>query len=57
VTVGGLSADALAARWRAREVPLVGRVADGRALVDLRTILPEEDGLLGRALIESAAAA
>lgn len=57
VAVRGLSADALAARWRARELPLVGRVADGRALVDLRTILPEEDSLLARALAETAAAA
>ena len=55
--VRGLSADALAARWRSRETPLVGRVADGRALVDLRTILPDEDSLLARALAESAAGA
>jgi L-seryl-tRNA(Ser) seleniumtransferase len=57
VAARGLSADALAARWRAWDVPLVGRVADGRALVDLRTILPEEDSLLARALAESGAAA
>jgi L-seryl-tRNA(Ser) seleniumtransferase len=57
VTVRGLSADELAARWRARELPLVGRVSDGRALVDLRTILPDEDSLLARALAESVAAA
>jgi L-seryl-tRNA(Ser) seleniumtransferase len=57
VTVRGLQADDLAARWRARDLPLVGRVADGRALVDLRTIQPDEDSLLARALTESVTAA
>ncbi len=50
VTVAGLSADQLAARWRALPVPLVGRVNEGRAQVDLRTILEGEDGELAEAL-------
>jgi L-seryl-tRNA(Ser) seleniumtransferase len=54
VTETGLSADALAARWRARPLPLVGRIADGRALADLRSIRPEEDGELADALAGTA---
>lgn len=57
VAVAALSADALVARWRARPLPLVGRVAEGRALVDLRSILPGEDADLTDALAESAGAA
>jgi L-seryl-tRNA(Ser) seleniumtransferase len=57
VSALNLTADQLAARWRARDLPLVGRVAEGRALVDLRTILPGEDALLLEALRESGSAA
>ena len=54
VAVRGVSADALAARWRARPVPLVGRIAEGRALIDLRSIKPEEDTELAEALADTA---
>lgn len=48
------SADALAARWRTQPVPLVGRVASGRALADLRSIQPQEDAELTDVLARSA---
>jgi L-seryl-tRNA(Ser) seleniumtransferase len=54
VAVPGVAPDTLAARWRARPLPLVARVAEGRALVDLRSILPGEDEDLTDALAESA---
>jgi L-seryl-tRNA(Ser) seleniumtransferase len=41
-------AEALAARLRAGEPPVVGRIHEGRLLLDARTVLPDEDaGLLG----------
>ena len=51
VTCQGLSADELATRLRAWEPPIIGRVEEGRVLLDLRTVFPEQDELLGRALI------
>jgi L-seryl-tRNA(Ser) seleniumtransferase len=49
----GLSADELASRLRAGTPPVVGRVEGGRVLLDLRSILPEEDGIVERALRET----
>jgi L-seryl-tRNA(Ser) seleniumtransferase len=46
----GGDAASLEARLRGGEPPVIGRVADGRLLVDLRTILPREDEVLARAL-------
>jgi L-seryl-tRNA(Ser) seleniumtransferase len=48
----GLSADELALRLRAGTPPVIARVEAGRTLLDLRTILPEEDVVLERALRE-----
>jgi len=48
----GNSADELASRLRAGTPPVVGRVEGGKVLLDLRSILPEEDGILIRALQE-----
>ncbi len=45
-----LTADALAARLRARKPPIVARVEDGRVWLDLRSIAPEEDALVIAAL-------
>ena len=39
----GLSAGQLAARLRAAEPPVIARVEEGRVLLDLRTVFPEED--------------
>lgn len=50
----GLPADDLAAKLRAGAPPVVGRVEDGKVLLDLRTIQPEEDVVVERALRELA---
>jgi L-seryl-tRNA(Ser) seleniumtransferase len=49
----GVSADDLAAKLRSGSPPVVGRVEDGRVLLDLRSVMPEEDGILERALKEA----
>jgi L-seryl-tRNA(Ser) seleniumtransferase len=46
----GLSADELSARLRASDPPIVARVTDGRVLLDLRTVLFDQDESLQRAL-------
>jgi L-seryl-tRNA(Ser) seleniumtransferase len=43
VTCRGLSADEICARLRASDPPIVARVDDGRVLLDLRTVFPEQD--------------
>jgi L-seryl-tRNA(Ser) seleniumtransferase len=52
VTCAGLSADELAARLRAAGPPIIARVDEGRVLLDLRTVFPEQDeavaAVLGR---------
>ena len=50
-----ISADALASGLRAGAPPVVGRVEEGRVLLDLRSILPEEDPIVIRALFGAAA--
>jgi L-seryl-tRNA(Ser) seleniumtransferase len=53
-----LSADELAARLRASDPPVIARVEEGRVLLDLRTVSPEQDRLLLEAIrgIESRSA-
>jgi L-seryl-tRNA(Ser) seleniumtransferase len=46
VTCAGLSADELAARLRNAAVPIVARVEEGRVLLDLRTVFPEQDAVI-----------
>jgi len=43
VTREGLSADEISARLRGAEPPVIARVEDGRVLLDLRTVFPEQD--------------
>ena len=43
VTCEGLSADEISARLRASEPPVIARVEEGRVLLDLRTVFPEQD--------------
>jgi L-seryl-tRNA(Ser) seleniumtransferase len=50
LTCEGLSADQLAARLRAADLPIIARVEEGRVLLDLRTVFPEQDELVIRAL-------
>jgi len=43
LTRSGMPADDLAARLRAGSPPIVARIQDGRVLLDLRTVAPEDD--------------
>lgn len=43
VTREGLSADEISARLRILEPPVIARVEEGRVLLDLRTVFPEQD--------------
>jgi L-seryl-tRNA(Ser) seleniumtransferase len=46
----GLSADELAAGLRGSEPPIIARVEEGRVLLDLRTVFPEQDAAVAAAL-------
>jgi len=50
VSFQGLSADELAARLRAHQPPIVARVEQGKVLLDLRTVFPEQDAVIADAL-------
>jgi L-seryl-tRNA(Ser) seleniumtransferase len=50
LTYEGLSADDLAERLRASTPPVIARVEDGRVLLDLRTVFPEQDAAMAAAL-------
>ena len=50
VTRQGLSADEISARLRASEPPVITRVEEGRVLLDLRTVFPEQDETVTAAL-------
>lgn len=50
VRVGGGDAAALAAKLRAAEPPVVGRVSDGRLWLDVRTLLAEDEELVVEAV-------
>src|SRR5579864_1955134 len=47
----GLTADALDERLRALTPPVVGRIAEDRVVLDLRTVADDADALLTRALM------
>ncbi|HXE91826.1 MAG TPA: L-seryl-tRNA(Sec) selenium transferase [Terriglobales bacterium] len=50
VTCDELSANEIAARLRAFNPPVVARVDEGRVLIDLRTVFPEQDEVVASAL-------
>ena len=50
VTCETLSADELSARLRASEPPVIARVDEGRVMLDLRTVFPEQDAAIASAL-------
>jgi L-seryl-tRNA(Ser) seleniumtransferase len=50
VTCEGVSADELAAALRSSEPPIIARVEEGRVLLDLRTVFPEQDAVVAAAL-------
>jgi len=56
VSCYGLSANQLAARLRGCEPPVIARVEEGRVLLDLRTVFPEQDEALGLGLAQIATA-
>ncbi len=55
VSCEGLSADELARRLRNSDPPIVARVEEGRVLLDLRTVFPEQGALIAAALHRIAA--
>lgn len=50
ITYESLSADELLARLRHNHPPIIGRVEEGRVLLDLRTVFPEQDACIADAL-------
>jgi L-seryl-tRNA(Ser) seleniumtransferase len=52
VSSAGGDAAALERRLRLGDPPIVGRVQEGRLLLDLRTVLPEQDELLAERLAD-----
>lgn len=50
VTCTGVSADELSDRLRKSDPPVIARVEEGRVLLDLRTVFPEQDHLIADAL-------
>ena len=51
ITHSRLSADELCSRLRASDPPIIARVEDGRVLLDLRTVFPDQDGAVASALL------
>lgn len=50
LTCEGLGADEFSSRLRASDPPIIARVEEGRVLIDLRTVFPEQDRLIVAAL-------
>ncbi len=50
VTSASLSADELQAKLRKCDPPIISRVEEGRVLLDLRTVFPEQDAVIQREL-------
>jgi L-seryl-tRNA(Ser) seleniumtransferase len=51
ITHSRLSADELCSRLRASDPAIIARVEDGRVLLDLRTVFPDQDGAVAAALL------
>jgi L-seryl-tRNA(Ser) seleniumtransferase len=45
----GMSADAIEQHLRALDPPVIARIQEDRVVLDLRTVLPEDDAIVGRA--------
>ncbi|HEX7287900.1 MAG TPA: L-seryl-tRNA(Sec) selenium transferase [Candidatus Angelobacter sp.] len=50
LTADGLSADQLAERLRSANPPVIARVEEGRVLLDLRTVFPDEENQIVQAM-------
>lgn len=46
ISAAGMSADELSRRLRAWDTPIIARVEEGRVLLDLRTVFPEQDEIV-----------
>lgn len=55
ISIKNLSANELAARLRSSDPPVIARVEDGRVLIDLRTVFPEQDEVLRQILARAVA--
>jgi len=55
LTCYSLSANELAARLRVSDPPVIARVEEGKVLLDLRTVSPEQDKVLTQVLVNAAA--
>jgi len=55
LTCYSLSANELGARLRAADPPVIARVEEGKVLLDLRTVFPEQDKVLTLVLVNTAA--
>jgi len=51
VTHQTIHADALAARLRSVDPPIIARIEDGRVLLDLRTVFPDQDAAIAQAIV------
>ncbi len=51
LTCHSLSADQLASRLRGSDPPVIGRLEEGRVLLDLRAVFPEQDEVLSQVLV------
>ncbi len=55
VTSDNLNADELAAHLRNSDPPIIARVEEGRVVLDLRTVFPEQDATVAKAMVRIAA--
>ena len=55
LTSDKLSAQEIAARLRRSDPPVIARVEEGRVLLDLRTVFPQQDEVLKQLLVQIAA--
>jgi L-seryl-tRNA(Ser) seleniumtransferase len=55
VAVGGAPADRLAAALRSADPPVIARIVEERVALDLRSVLPEDDEVLARAVTRALA--
>src|SRR5688500_16328063 len=52
ITHATLSPAALESALRASSTPVIGRIQDGKVLLDLRTVAPDEDAVLSRIFVD-----
>jgi L-seryl-tRNA(Ser) seleniumtransferase len=50
ISVEGLSADELARQLRLNQPPIIARIEEGKVLLDLRTVFPDQDSKIEEAI-------